>query len=216
MLKYERLDKLAERSLNMILYGASGTGKTTALKGLGGRIFCINIDDGLVVLKGEDIDIVSVTPTTRKELEEVTSYFERNLDKFDTIVLDTAIELEKVLLIEAASKSASDQPKIQDYGVIGFFFERYMRRLKRLSLKGKNVIVITGERSTVSSEGVKARPAFRESIMDSIEGLFDVIARTGIVKKEYMTRLAGTASVTAKDRIGKREVIKTEELFNEV
>ena len=88
---------LKVRRQTVLLYGAPGMGKTTALGALPGRTLIIDVDRGADVLMGnERVDIVRLDPEM-KNMKDILEELETKCT-YDNVCLDSLSELERGLL----------------------------------------------------------------------------------------------------------------------
>jgi phage nucleotide-binding protein len=197
----------------MLVYGESGTGKSTLLGTLPGKTLILDVEGGLTVLRDKDVDRVAIPET----LENLKAVFDAlvssdNID-YDNICLDSGTELEKFMLIRLAANSKNDgMPSMHDYGVVSFKMRDYMRKLRDLRERGVNVIVTCLEMPLELEQGdstIRTRlyPMLARKLAPEICGLFDVVARLEISAKpghegKRFLRMDGNEKIIAKNRYG--------------
>ena len=197
----------------LLLYGESGTGKTSSLGTLRGKTLVIDIEGGSVVLRGKDVDIVSV-PSDLAGLKGLFDEITLNASSmgYANICLDSATELQSFMLVALGKKQTSGTPSLNDYGVVNFKMREYMRKLRDLRDLGINVVVTALEMPVELEHDedvtrTKMFPMMSRKLAPEICGLFDVVARLGVSDKEghkgerYML-LDGDDGTMAKNRYG--------------
>ena len=194
----------------MLVYGESGTGKSTLLGTLPGRTLVLDVEGGLTVLRDKDVDRVAI-PETLDNLKDVFDALVTSDIDYDNICLDSGTELEKFMLIRLAANSKNDgMPSLHDYGVVSFKMRDYMRKLRDLRERGVNVIVTCLEMPLELEQDdntIRTRlyPMLARKLAPEVCGLFDIVARLEISQKpgkegtRYL-RMDGTEKIIAKNR----------------
>lgn len=130
--------------IKLVLYGASGTGKTVMSAAAPNPIF-ISAEKGLLSLADQDIPYMEVK--TIKSMEEAYKFC--STCEYDTIVVDSLSEVTQACLDEftrkmTAESSSGKIDKRQAYGKIAEKIGNMIRNFR--DLDGKNVIFIAKER----------------------------------------------------------------------
>lgn len=178
----------------LMLYGKSKSGKTTSIKTLTGKTIVIDADEGMISLDGTDsIDYLTVNESTSniiKEIKEAIDYVEKNMQKYDNIVLDTLTAMSKMHLdiFLAGVKDGR-----QAYGSLNTALYPILRKLEKLARQhGKNVIITAQAEVSIDQEQ-------KEVILPSVDG-------QKFVTKVIMPRLDGIIALEV-DQLGKRSFI---------
>lgn len=197
----------------VLIYGESGMGKTTALGTLQGKTLIIDIEGGSSVLRGKDVDIVSV-PQDLSGLKDLFTELSLNPTAlgYKNICLDSATELQSFMLVNLGTISKLGVPSLQDYGTVTFKMREYMRKLRDLREHGINVVVTALEMylEIEHNEEVtrtKAFPMMMKKLAPEVCGMFDVVTRLCVSSKkdhegERFLVLDGTDDYMAKNRYG--------------
>lgn len=210
-------DELRTQGQTIFLYGTPGVGKTTALGALPGKTLIIDVDRGTNVLQGNKKVHVVRLDEDLADLSKVCEMLEKDCP-YDNLAIDSLSELERSMLTVLGRKGKGDgAPEIRHYQVVQHRLADYVRRLRAL---GKNLILTSWEiqKEIIAATGEKytrAQPALGDKSADTIAGLSDVVGRVAIHPKsgERYIQLKATTGVVAKDRLGRREYIKAEELI---
>ena len=187
--------------VKMLMYGASGTGKTTMIK-TAPSPFIISSESGLLSLSGHDIPAVEVR--TEDELEEAYQYALKS--EYETICLDSLSDISESILAELKGKFSDGR---QAYGKLQDIIGKYVRLFR--DLKGRNVY-ITAKESKIDMNGVIiAQPSMPgQTLTNNLPYFFDLLLRLEANKKgERIIHTASTFTQICKDRSGKLN--KTEE-----
>lgn len=208
---------LSKTGATILLYGESGVGKTTALGTLRGKTLLIDIEGGSTVLRGKDIDVVSI-PSTLDGLKGVVDELTVGdvASAYDNIALDSATELQTFMLVAMGKDSKSGAPSLNDYGVVSFKMREYLRKFRNLRDKGVNVIVMALEMPIELEQGedvvrTKMFPMVLKKLAPEACGLFDVVGRMRVSSKaghegqRYIV-LDGNDDMTAKNRYDNAKV----------
>ena len=134
----KEIKKEGNPTLNMIIYGDSGVGKTTlaATAAKLGKVLYIDAEAGSKFIDekfAENIDILKLENAS--QLEEVLK--SKELDNYETVVLDSITEIMKKMI--DLVKGTKERPTLQDWGTIITKMETYFRRFRDL---GKNVLLV--------------------------------------------------------------------------
>lgn len=218
------ITRVKERSqfYNILIYGQSGTGKTTlagsadAVPSLRPVLF-VDIEGGTTSLTHSYPDVETVRVTTWKEMQELYNELHRGGHGYSTIVLDSLTEIQKFnmynVMAEASDKRENvdvDVPAMRDWGVSLEQTRRMVRGFRDLQM---NTIF-----TALSKEDKNARTG-KTSILPSLPGKLagEVAAFLDIVVYYYVREVdeedgkvqkrllltQKTDEVVAKDRSGR-------------
>lgn len=210
---------LTLRKQTVLLYGAPGIGKTTALGALPGRTLIIDVDRGADVLIGNgNVDIVRLDPDMR-EMKDVLETLERQC-KYENVCLDSLSEFERgMLAILGRSGKNGGAPELAHYNQVQFKMVDTCRRLRALPA---NVIFTAWEeyKEVVAVDGTKftqTRPMMSGKTADNVCGLCDIVGEIVLSPKDgnRYIRLEAQATLVAKDRFFKRQFCRPEDLLKE-
>ena len=205
------------RRQTVLLYGAPGMGKTTALGALPGKTLIIDVDRGADVLIGNShVDIVRLAPDL-KDMKEVLETLEQKCE-YDNVCLDSLSELELgMLAILGRLGKNGGAPELVHYGQAHFRLLDTCRRLRALPA---NIIFTAWEeyKEVVALDGTKytqTRPMMSGKTVENICGLCDIIGELVLSQKDNnrYIRLEATPTLVAKDRFFKRQFCTPETLL---
>ncbi|MDR1874570.1 MAG: ATP-binding protein [Synergistaceae bacterium] len=212
--------ELQTEKLTALVYGPPGIGKTTLLGSLKGKTLVIDVDRGTSVLFGnENVDVVRLNEDL-SNLPEVLKYLQAKCE-YANVCIDTLSELVNGMLTFYGREGNNDGvPSQADYGRVNMKIMDYCRQFRNLPA---NIVFTAWEEhaEVVAQNGTKftqTRPQIRDKIVDNVCGLCDIVGQVNVSTKEghegeRFIRLAGSASVIAKDRIKKRQYCTFEEVI---
>lgn len=210
-MKITKAKDMKKMGVTVLLYGESGSGKTTALKTLPGKTLIIDIEGGTSVLRGSDCDVVSIPNSLDGLKDAMDELCLQEKPDYQNVCLDSLTELQTCMLVRMAEVSKTSSPTLADYGVVSFKMRDYARRLRDLREKGVNV-VLTALQTPLEIEHnedtVKTclYPLVLKKLAPEICGLFDIVAHMEVSNKaghigERFFRLDGDDKVVAKNRL---------------
>lgn len=211
-------DVIRPHAPKILVYGRSGTGKTTLIGSLPGRVLIVSAEAGLLSLRqfSEDdrFDVLEIN-----RIEDLQEAFEvAASDAYDWVALDSASEIAEVLL--ATAKAATKDPR-QAYGEIIDRMLSLLRDFRNL----KCGVYITAKEEFTKDEST-GRLMYSLSMPGSKLGpavpyLFDEVFRLMVVDnrepdgktvREHILQTAGDVGTVAKDRSGTLESFEAADL----
>ena len=167
-----------QSGIKILLYGASGSGKTRLTSTLPGKTIILSAEAGLLSLR--DFDIDSITVNTMEDLKETYKLLAADT-KYDNIVLDSLSEITEVIFAYEVEDSknhnkAGATDKLRAYGEMA---EKVIKLVKAFrDLAGKNIIMIAKiERDKDEMTGMNLyRPSFPGAkLAQNLPYLFDQV-----------------------------------------
>ncbi len=207
-MKIYNAGELKPQHQTVLIYGAPGIGKTTALGSLPGKTLIIDVDRGTDVLIGKkNIDIVRLDPDL-KVMGEIMMELEKKCT-YENVCLDSLSELERGMLgLLGRTGRNGGAPELAHYNQVNFKMVDLVRRLRLLDT---NIILTAWEeyKDVIAIDGTKytqTRPMLSGKTADNICGLCDIVGQIIISPKDRdrYIRLQAETSLVAKDRILKR------------
>lgn len=196
-------------TMNCLLYGSPGAGKTTAAATAPGPIVWVNLDGSNAMVfarkiaaeRGTELLEVQIAadedPRTR--LREVIGYSYSS--PVGTIVIDGVGKLRE----QIAFAVGGDNPTMQEWGTVGKAMRDLIRTLRDLKL---NVVFIAHEQVVEEAGAVIVRPEVdaKGRTAELLMGEVDVVGYCGVIEKEgsrsYAAQLVEKNGRRAKDRSG--------------
>lgn len=200
---------LGPETMNCLLYGPAGAGKTTAAASAPGPIIWANLDGPNAMVfarkvaaeRGTDLLEIQIAPDEdpRIRLREAITYSTTN--DVRTIVVDGVGKLRE----QIAYAIGGDNPSMQDWGMVGKAMRDLTRALRDLPV---NVIFIAHEQIVEEGEAVIIRPEVdaKGRTAEMLMGEVDVVGYCGVIEDEgeriYAAQLVEKGGRRAKDRSG--------------
>ena len=114
----------------ILVFGASGAGKTTLCATAPGKTLIISMEAGLLSIKDKD-NVTAIEVKEASEIEEIAQLLESGKLDYDTVCLDSVTEMSEILL--ASEKARSKDPR-RAYGEVIEVMTRTMRRFRDLKI----------------------------------------------------------------------------------
>ena len=187
--------------VSILMYGASGAGKTSLIKTLPNP-FIISSENGLLSLA--DVDIPAAEIKTELDLKQAYDYAKSS--DYNTICLDSISDIAESILAEYKGKFSDGR---QAYGALGDLIGKYLRLFR--DLDGKHVYITAKEGRTENSGVVTVAPSMPgQTLTINIPYLFDEVLRLEANKKgDRIIHTRASFTQVCKDRSNKLD--KTEE-----
>lgn len=211
-------DAIEARAPKILVYGGSGTGKTTLIASLSGRILILSAESGLLSLSGADLDADVIEVSTLDSLRAVYQELRSDAHGYDWVVLDSVTEIAEVVL--SAEKAKTKDPR-QAYGALQDEMVKIMRAFRDLACG-----VYFSAKLNASKDEATGRISYGigmpgSKLGESIPYLFDEVFRLividedngkgGKVPTRYLLTSTDGKSV-AKDRSGRLDALEAADL----
>ena len=188
--------------LNVLIYGKSGTGKTTFANCFP-HPFTFDFDKGMLSQRNRDVDYV--TYTSYAEFEVKFKELEQNCP-YDTIILDSVTTLEEYCMDRALAANRRAMPTMNEWNVLIADLKDLFMRATKMS---KHLVVIAHEQmiqDEITGE-VMVRPQIvGKKLPGSLPLYFDEVYRSQVARSKegvpiYSILTASDLKYTAKSRL---------------
>lgn len=199
--------------LNVLLYGPTGSGKSTAAASAPGQILWVNSDgpNALAYARktarasNKAIFEVRVEPgqDVRQTLRDVIKHVrDHRPPEVQTVVVDTIAKVREALIAQLVVQSAKNS--LQQYGDVAKALGGFVRTMRDLPVN----LVILAHEDVQDADGDRiVRPLIGGALTETIPGEMDIVAycsthRGDDKKVEYLGQLVEGRGRRAKDRSG--------------
>ena len=168
--------KSLPKVLSMLLYGRSGTGKTTFAGTWPKPALVIDINEKGTdsISNVEGVDVIQVT--TWAELEEVFWYVQSS-GKYKSVILDQVSSMQDLACNSAMEEEGKDQMSQRLWGVAGGLMKTWLLNYRDLTDLGINVLFIAHDRATKGggdeADDDQIDPSIGPRLMPSVAGLLN-------------------------------------------
>lgn len=196
----------AAPTLNILLYGPGGTGKTVNACSAPGPVLVGNAEgeSALRFARGRwgDDKIHEFPITKAKDLDDLFLHVREGCEE-QTLVIDSVGEIYQRLVEELAG---SGRASLQNYGDVNTKIERFVRAVKDLPI---NVVLIAHEQVDDEDGQVTRRPATGgKKLPEKLVAAVDVVGYCGVIPesedtpRRWVAQLVEANGRRAKDRSG--------------
>ena len=197
-LKQEK--KAGNTTLNMIVYGDSGVGKTTLASSSAelGKVLYIDAESGAKFIQekySDKIDLLTLdNPSVLNEVLKT-----ENVKEYETIVLDSITEIMKKMVDMV--KGNKERPTLQDWGTVISGMETYFRKFRDL---GKNIILVALTAEKDDDGVILKRPSLSgKNLPADVIGFMDVCMYLENTSTGRVGHVQPSQKFYAKDRTSK-------------
>lgn len=211
MLKFTTT-KEAGNSINVLIYGRSGTGKTTLIA-TAPKPIIISTESGLLSIKDYNLPVLEVN--TLEDLYEAYEFVnsKKNLKKFKTVCLDSISDIAETILIDLQKNTKDGR---QAYGQLNTAIAEIIRKFRDMS---NSTYFIAKAEMYENAAGMQAlRPSMPgRTLTNGIDYFFDELLCLRINEddedKTYrFLQTQPSSTVDAKDRSGNLSKIEKPDL----
>lgn len=202
----------APEHLNILLYGATGSGKSTAASTAPGPILWVNADGPNALAYARKTARASKNPIfevrvepespAKDTLDQVYLHVKQNKDPHvETVVVDTIGKVREALIAQFVTPGSSKT--LQQFGVVSKALGGFIRTMRDLPV---NLIILAHE-DIADAEGDRiVQPLIGGALTQTIPGEMDIVAYCAAHREEggvqYLGQLVEGRGRRAKDRSG--------------
>lgn len=162
--------------LSMLVYGRSGTGKTTFGSSFPKPALIIDVQekgtDSISNIEG--LDVVSVTSWA--ELEEVFWYLKNNPGKYKSVILDQISSMQDFAMSHAMTEESKEVMSQRLWGVVSGLMKTWLLNYRDLVEDDMNVLFIAHDRASKgegSEDDDTIDPQIGARLMPSVAGMLN-------------------------------------------
>lgn len=197
-----KANEVKEKStLNVLLYGAPGVGKTT-FAATTPKPMILNLEHGEKSIMDKDIDLANCE--TVNDIRDAVSHAINN--GYKTLVFDSLTRYCEMLMDEIVKEDSKKKPQIQHWGELN---NRIKKMIWSLHKKDINTVLIAHVKEFEEEGFLVKRPALNGGLMQAISGIVDVVGYLYVTEKgDRFLSINPTSTSYAKHRTIKSNRIK--------
>jgi len=197
-----------QSGIKILLYGFSGSGKSSQFKFTGKTLLLSSEKGELVLNEADNVDIIRVN--SLGELKEAYVYAKEHVSDYDTVGIDSISEIGEMIVSEL--KKDPEYSSLKDGMKMWMKFSEIMLGIAKSfrDLDNVNVLIVALAESVTSGLSEKLLPMIpAKKVQSKLASLYDEVLflRTNEEgKREFVT--SETSDIVAKDRSGKLEPLE--------
>lgn len=205
-------DSITNNGIKCLIFAPSGHGKTSLLRTTG-KTLLISLENGELSLSGsKNIDVLS--PKNIAELKQCYMLAKDNVDKYDTIAIDSLTELGEMIVTDL--KKDPEFSSMKDGIKMWMKYSEDMYAIAKAfrDLKGANVILIALAETIKENFEDKLYPMIpAQKVQKKLPALYDEMLFLSVDNAGERSLICQpTSGVLAKDRSGKLSAVEPADL----
>lgn len=181
-MKIQNTSDLSGQHTKILVYGPSGTGKTT----LGGsmalrmKTLMISAESGLLSLRnlkdedGNPPSVDYVTVGCFADMEAAYHHLKNAKHDYQGVVIDSLTEIQKVCKDAIMEQTKKDAMEMRDWGTLAHKIERMVRAFRDLPMHVIVTALDDAEADKITGE-IKVWPALQGSVQKQLPAYFDLV-----------------------------------------
>lgn len=216
--------KVSEQSpyFNMLIYGESGSGKTTMAGSSDEipemrRVLFIDVEGGTLSLRHAYPNVETVRVRSWNEMQEVYNELYLGNHEYTTIVVDSLTETQKLSmdkimrkLVEEYEERDGDVPGIREWNINIEQTRKFVRAFRDLPVNTIFTSLVKTDKN-MRTGALKRKPSLSGKVADEVSGFLDIVTYLYVKEVDGVNKrmlLCGqTEDTVAKDRTAKLKTI---------
>ena len=197
--------------VKILLFGASGLGKTTMLGTLSGKTLILSAESGLLVLRDKDVDVIDIDSV--EKLGAIYIALKNGELKYDNVCLDSLSEIGEMIVKELDADDYYGDPS-NTFPMWKEYSKKMISIAKSFrDLKGINIVLTALAEPVEANGSIKYLPMIpAKKAQAKLVSLFDEVYYYSFNKdKQRVLHTSGSNMYEAKSRIGLNSDIVVEE-----
>ena len=180
----KKSNQIVASNINALIYGESGTGKTTLASTLGDKTLIVSLESGLLSLKDHDIDYVEIEGKTG--VEKITHFRQVLLEiaksDYQNIFIDSLTEIAQAFVELAKHEYPDDRQTMKMWG---FYNECITKLIKYTRDMNKNIFYTALAKVDKDEAGRRfILPDMAGSIASKSPAFFDFVFHLMVFEKD--------------------------------
>jgi len=186
---------ITDTKLKVLVYGASGSGKTTFGSTAPKPIFA-SAENGLLAIADKELPFVQIA--SKVDLLDLYKYLRDEKHDYETVVIDSITEINEVIKVDIEKKTGRAM-QLKDWGELAKTIEKILRMFRDLPM---NVVIIAQEDYVKDNDSIyKVVPAMNGKMATKMAYYMDIVAYMAVNKEgEHGVLTLSNSKYLTKDR----------------
>ena len=190
---------ITSHKLKVLLYGASGSGKTT-FAGTAKDVIFLSSENGLLSIAEKGVDYIDIK--SYSDLQESYKFLKENITKYKTVIIDSVTEINEIIKLEIENKTGKTM-QIKDWGDLSKQIRLLLRSFRNLDMHCIFICQEATEKDSEEGQVSKRIPSLNGKNSTEISYFMDIVAYTYIGKDgSHKITTTPDARLLTKDRTG--------------